>query len=180
MNLCVYGAASDKVAPIYFEKVTDLGEKMAKRGYDLIYGGGDTGMMGAIARGVKKGGGKVFGVAPKYFDEPGVLFPDCDEMTYTDTIRIRKQVMEDGAVGFIATPGGIGTFDELFEMITLMQLDQTEKPIVVFNINGYFDPFVAMLHNMVEEGFLKETIFGRFGIFKTAEEVLDYIDQNRK
>ena len=112
MNICVYGASSSTIAKSYINPTEELGEKMAKRGHNLVYGAGALGLMGAAARGVLRGGGKIIGVAPAFFKVDGVLFDDCDEMIYTDTMRERKGIMEEKSDAFIMTPGGLGTYDE--------------------------------------------------------------------
>ena len=114
MNICVYGASSSTIAKSYINPTEELGEKMAKRGHNLVYGAGALGLMGAAARGVLRGGGKIIGVAPAFFKVDGVLFDECDEMIYTDTMRERKGIMEEKSDAFIMTPGGLGTYDEFF------------------------------------------------------------------
>lgn len=180
MNICVFGAASDNVAPIFAQETERLGEEMAKRGFGLVYGGGATGMMGAIAKGVKNAGGYIHGVAPKYFDTPGILYKECDKFTYTDTIRERKQIMEDDSSAFIMTPGGVGTYEEFFEILTLSNLGRHKKPIAVYNIAGYFDRIVDLIDNSVKEGFINTEIYGNFNVFTDPEELLDFISKNVK
>ena len=119
MVICLYGASSQNIHPAYLEGVEAFGRAMGKRGHALLFGGGDKGLMGAAARGVKAEKGRVIGVAPRFFNVDGVLYPHCDEFFYTDTMRERKQILEDKADAFVAVPGGIGTFDELFEILTL-------------------------------------------------------------
>ncbi len=127
MKICVFGAASAHIDKIYIDTVEELGRKMAERGHSLVFGAGGTGLMGAAARGVKSGGGYVHGVVPSFFKNDGVeqLFDACDKMTYTQTMRERKAIMEDEADAFIITPGGVGTFEELFEVVTLKQPQQS-------------------------------------------------------
>ncbi len=114
MVICLYGASSQDIHPDYFSGVEAFGRQMGLRGHALLFGGGDKGLMGAAARGVKGAEGRVIGVAPRFFNVDGVLYPHCDEFFYTDTMRQRKQILEDKADAFVAVPGGIGTFDELF------------------------------------------------------------------
>ena len=134
MKICIYGAASSTIDKKYIDAVESLGEKMAMRGHELIFGAGDNGMMGAAARGVKKAGGTVIGISPSFFNVDGVLFPDCDEMYRPDTMRERKMLMEEHSDAFIVTAGGIGTFEEFFVILTLKQLCRHSKPIVIYNI----------------------------------------------
>ena len=176
MNICVYGAASQEIDSVFIETVEKLGEKIAKRGHNIVYGGGAQGLMGAVARGVKKAGGKVIGVAPTFFKVDGVLFQDCDEFIYTETMRERKQIMEDSSDCFIVTPGGIGTFEEFFEIVTLKQLRRHEKAIVIYNINGYYDEMNTMMENAIKDGFMKESCRSLYKYFDDGEEMLDYLE----
>ena len=145
MKICVYGAASPTIDPQYMKKVEEMGSEMAKRGHSLVFGGGGNGLMGAAARGVVRAKGKVIGVAPSFFQVDGVLFEECSELIYTETMRERKQIMEEKADAFVMLPGGIGTFDEFFEILTLKQLGRHNKAIVIFNIDGYYDNMLKMM-----------------------------------
>jgi len=176
MNICLYGASSTEIDELYIKATEELGEKIGKAGHNLVYGGGANGLMGAAARGVVRAKGKVIGVAPSFFQVDGVLFEECSELIYTETMRERKQIMEEKADAFVAVPGGIGTFDELFEILTLKQLGRHNKLVVIFNINGYFDGLVNMLFNAVEQKFMTEQSKALVEIVKTPEELLDYID----
>ena len=141
MRICVYVAASPTIDPQFIGKVEKMGEIMAKRGHSLVFGGGGNGLMGAAARGVTKGGGKILGVIPSFFKDEVVeaIYDKCDELIYTETMRERKQLLEDMCEGFIVMPGGPGTLDEYFETLCLRQIGQHNKPMAVFNVNGYYD-----------------------------------------
>lgn len=180
MNICVYGAASDKIEREYFEKVEALGEKMAKCGHDLVFGAGGTGLMGAAARGVQKGGGRVCGVIPNFFKEADIeiIYKQCTEIIYTETMRERKAIMEERADGFIVVPGGIGTFEEFFEILTLKQLGRHTKPIAVYNINGYYDALEDMMTAAVVKDFVPEKTRELYRICDNAEDILDYIEND--
>lgn len=156
MNICVYGASSDQIAPEYMIQTEKLGAAMAARGHGLVFGGGAHGLMGAVARGVASGGGTIIGVAPHFFQSEGILFDQCTELIRTETMRERKQTMEARSDAFIMTPGGIGTFEEFFEILTLRQLGRHNKPIGVLNIRGYYDVLQTMLQQAIDEGFLSE------------------------
>ena len=138
MNICVYGAASNLIDKTFLDAGEQLGEIMAKRNHSLIFGGGAEGMMGAVARGVERNKGKTIGISPTFFKVDGVLFDRCSEFFYTKTMRERKQLLEEKSDAFLVSPGGIGTYDEFFEILSLRQLGRHQKPIVLFNINGYF------------------------------------------
>lgn len=178
MVICIYGAASNVIDVKYIEAVEALGEKLAKKGHGLVYGGGAEGLMGAAARGFKRGGGYVCGIAPSFFTEGGddVLFNNCDEFIYTETMRERKQKMEDRADCFIMAPGGIGTFEEFFEILTLKQLRRHEKAIAVYNIDGYYDLMEDMLSRAITEGFMKESCRKLYKVLNNEDELVNYLE----
>ena len=119
----------------------------------------------------------MIGIAPRFFNVDGVLYDNCDEFIYTDTMRERKQLMEDKSDAFIMSPGGIGTYEEFFEILTLKQLGRHNKPIVIFNINGYYNPMLDMLKTTAAEGFMKEKCLELFKVFEDGTEILDYIEK---
>lgn len=175
MNICVYGAASNKIDPVYIDATEALGKAMAQKGHTLIFGGGAGGVMGATARGMTSAGGEIIGVAPTFFVD-GVLYTGCTKFHYTETMRQRKQLMEDSADAFITAPGGIGTFEEFFEILTLKQLARHQKPIVILNIKGYYDKLLAFLEQVVAEGFMSGSCKELYYIANTVEEALDYLE----
>lgn len=176
MNICIYGAASADIEKKYTDTAESLGEKMAERGHVLVFGGGAGGMMGGCARGVYKAKGKIIGVVPKFFDVDGILFDNCDELIRPDTMRERKQIMEDRSDAFIMTPGGIGTFEEFFEILTLKQLGRHNKPIVVLNTDNYYQSIFDMLERAVNEAFMTEQSKNLYHISDTVDEALDFIE----
>ncbi len=173
MNVCLYGASSTEIDKAYIIATEKLGELLARLGHSLVYGAGGAGLMGAAARGMKRGGGSVVGVVPSFLKVDGVLYEWCDEMIYTETMRERKQIMEERADAFIVTPGGIGTYEEFFEIYTLKQLGQLHKPIVIFNIHGYYDDMLAMLRRTVNERFMREASLALIAVADTPEAVLE-------
>lgn len=176
MRLCVYGAASNAIDEIYIKTTEQLGKMIAQRGDNIVYGAGANGLMGAVARGCYDGGADIIGVVPKFFDVDGIIFPHCSKLIQPDTMRERKKIMEDYADAFIVTPGGIGTFEEFFEILTLKQLSRHEKPIAVYNINGYYDAMQSFIENAVQQGFLKKECYELYKVCNTAEEIFDYFD----
>ena len=176
MVICVYGASSQNIHPDYITGVEAFGRAMGNRGHALLFGGGAKGLMGAAARGTKEAEGTVIGVAPRFFNVDGVLYPHCDEFFYTDTMRERKQILEDKADAFVAVPGGIGTFDELFEILTLKQLGRHSKPIALLNLRGYYDPLLALLDKAIADGFMTEECRGLWAAFDNADALLDYLE----
>lgn len=175
MELCVFGGAGSAVPEIYLTETERLGERLAARGFSMIFGGGATGVMGAAACGVHRLGGRITGVAPRFFDEPGVLTPLCDELIFTETMDERKAIMEARADGFIAAPGGIGTLDEFFEVLTLLGLDRHAKPVALYNVAGYYDGLTDFMRKMAREGFLADSIWERFGVFDDPDALLDHM-----
>lgn len=173
MNVCLYGASSTQIDESYIAATEILGESLAREGHSLVYGAGGAGLMGAAARGVKRGGGRVVGIVPSFLKVDGVLFDGCDEIIFTNTMRERKQMMEERADAFIVTPGGIGTYEEFFEIYTLKQLGQLHKPIVIFNIGGYFDDMLSMLNRTVNERFMREASLKLITVADTPEGVLE-------
>jgi uncharacterized protein (TIGR00730 family) len=180
MRVCVYGAASSDINQAYLKQGYILGQALAKRGWGLVFGGGTTGMMGSVVKGVEAENGQSIGVAPHFFKQDGVLHENCTQFIYTDTMRERKQRMEDLSDAFIMVPGGIGTMEEFFEVLTLKQLHQLHKPICIYNIEGYFDDLHAFLEKMVQEKFLGESGLDLFYISENIDEILDYIQTNIK
>ncbi len=180
MNICVYGAASTEIDKEIVLKTEELGETMAKRGHALVFGGGKNGMMGAVARGAYKLGGKIIGIAPTFFDSYGVYFEGCSEFISTETMRERKQIMEEKSEAFVVTPGGIGTFDEFFEILTLRSLGRHNKPIAVYNIKGYYDHLEAMLKAAVDGRFMEKATMELCQFFDNPDKLLDYLETDER
>ena len=178
MRLCLYGASSNLIDKKYIEATEKLGEEMAKRGHTLVFGGGANGLMGAAARGATKAGGEILGISPKFFDVDGVLYDKCTEFIYTETMQERKHLLVTKSDGFIVMPGGPGTFDELFETLSLRQLGIHNKPIAVFNIDGYFDPLGQMLKNAYDGKFMTEEILELCPLFNNETDLLKYLEEN--
>lgn len=176
MNICVYGASSDEIAPEYIRKTENLGREMGRRGHALIFGGGNAGLMGAAARGMNEAGGEIIGVAPSFFNVDGVLYPHCTQFIYTDTMRERKAEMEARADAFIIAPGGIGTFEEFFEVLTLKQLGRHNKPIALFNLGGYYDDMIALIEKAIRENFMKDVCRELLHAFDDTAAMLGYIE----
>mgnify|MGYP001067407205 CR=1 FL=1 len=178
MKICIFGAASAHIDNTYITAVETLGEKLAKRGHSLVFGAGATGLMGAAARGFKKGGGFVHGVIPKFFGEEQVevIYDDCDKMTYTDSMAERKKVMEDEADAFIIAPGGIGTFEEFFEVLTLKQLGRHSKAIVMYNILNYYDELEKLMSTVAERKFITFKCNEIYDCLSDVDEIIGYIE----
>lgn len=180
MNVCLYGASSNEIDAKYMVATEALGEALALAGYTMVYGAGGAGLMGAAARGMTRRGGRIVGVVPEFLKVDGILYDRCDEMVYTKTMRERKQVMEERSDAFIVTPGGIGTYEEFFEIYTLKQLGRHQKPIVLYNIDGFFNRLWDILEGLVEDGFMRETCLSLLTIASTPDEVLAQLETASK
>lgn len=177
MDICVYGASSASLADIYYKEANKLGHLLARNGHRLVFGGGKHGLMGSVADGAWEEGGAILGIAPKFFDEPDVLFENCTDFIYTKTMRERKQLMEDRSDAVIVLPGGIGTYEEFFEILTLKQLGQTSRAIAILNTNHYYDPMMSFLQNTVDQHFMSDNCLKLFFIHSEPKELLSYIEQ---
>ena len=178
MNICVYGASGNELDPRYFEAAEELGSLLAGAGHALVFGGGAGGLMGAAARGAAKQGGEIIGIAPRFFDEPGILYQGCTRFVFTETMRERKAAMEAESDAFLALPGGIGTFEEFFETLTLKQLGRHSKPMVLLNTLSYYDPLLALLKQAEEQRFLSRGCFELFRVCAAPAEALDALEHS--
>lgn len=179
MNICVYGASSQDIDKKYIDSVELLGEEIALRGHSLVFGGGACGLMGAVVRGVQRKSGKSTGVAPSFFDKPGILHQSCSEFIFTETMRERKQIMEELSDAFIMVPGGIGTFEEFFEILTLKQLGRHNKPIAVLNVDNYYSDLTSMIKKAFTEGFMRDGSESLYRSFDSHQELLNYIERQK-
>ena len=175
MRICVYGASSEAISDFYKEEIYKLGKMLANRKIDIVYGGGAQGLMGAVARGVFENGVDVLGVSPDFFDVDGVLYENCSKMIFTKTMRERKTIMENNADAFIMTPGGCGTFEEFFEILTLKQLQRHNKAIVIYNCGGYFDVLLEMMERSIEQRFTKPATRELYYVTDDPQDAIDYI-----
>ena len=182
MKICVFGAASNEIDSSYIAEIEKLGEAMAKRGHSLVFGAGGHGLMGAAARGVRKGGGEVFGIIPSFFRDENIeeIFDDCTELIFTETMAERKTKMEDLCDAFIVVPGGIGTFEEFFQVLTLKQLGRHSKAIVLYDINGYYKNLEAFLQLSVDEKFIRDGCKNLYEYHDTPDGVLDFLENYQK
>ena len=155
-SLAVYCGSSPGYDPKYPAIARDMGHLLARRGIRLVYGGGGVGMMGAVADGVLEAGGAVTGVIPTFLNTRELKHPGVSDMRVVDTMHERKQIMVTESGGFIALPGGFGTLDELFEVLTWSQLAIHQLPVGVLNVDGFFDGVLHTMDQMVVRGFLRQ------------------------
>lgn len=176
-NVCVYSASSTKIASIYFEIAEELGHLLARKGINLINGAGSSGLMGTISNAALQAGGTVTGVIPRFMVEQGWHHQGLTHLVETETMHERKQLMAEMSDGVIALPGGCGTLEELLEIITWKQLGIYLKPIVILNVNRYFDPLLDMLQKAIEENFMREEHRAIWQVAATAEEAVEQLFQ---
>ena len=175
-HICVFGSSSEKIDRTYLEVAEQLGSFLAKKNCGVIFGAGKYGVMGAVARGVRKENGALLGVSPDYFVELNVLVEDYGELVLKKTMRERKALMEDKADAFVICAGGIGTLEEFFEVITLKQLGQHDKPIVILNTNGFYDSMINMMEQSVAEKFISEAVHKLYSVAESVDEVFEQLD----
>lgn len=176
MKICIYGASSNVIDESFITAGEALGEIIAENNHTVVFGGGASGLMGAVARGAHAKGGKTIGVCPSFFNVDGALFAHCSKMIYTETMRERKQLLEQMSDAFIVTPGGIGTFDEFFEIYTLRQLGIHRKPIAIYNTGGYYDSLIEMLNNTIDKKFMPNANMDLLFISDDPQEIIYYIE----
>jgi uncharacterized protein (TIGR00730 family) len=176
-RICVYCGSSNGVRPEYEEQTQALGRTLAARGIGLVYGGGGIGLMGACAEAMLRAGGEVIGIIPHSLAMKERLNDLVTDLRVVNTMHERKALMVELSDGFIALPGGFGTFDELFETITWAQLGIHQKPIGVLNMEGYFDPFLALIERAVSEGFVLPKYQHLIQISTDADDLLNRLSQ---
>lgn len=155
-SICVFCGSSSGKKSIYKESAVELGQLMAQKNYELIYGGGSIGLMGIIADTIMNHQGTVTGVIPQFLYDLEVGHDGVSNLIIVDSMHERKQRMAELADAFVAMPGGIGTLEELFEIFTWSQLKLVNRPVFLLNVNGYFDGLIQFLDSMVKEGFFKQ------------------------
>lgn len=169
--ICVFCGAQNAVPKAHLDMARELGMDMAKAGKQLVYGGGDCGLMGAVANGVLAGNGKAIGVFPRSLGRIEVEHKGLTQMIMVDSMHERKQLMYDNSDVFVILPGGCGTLDEMFEVITWRQIKIHDKPVVIYNHNGYWDHLALLLEHMVTTGFAKPETRSFYTFVNTKEEL---------
>lgn len=170
--VAVYCGSSSGNQSIYAEQAWLLGKRLAENNIEIVYGGGQTGLMGAVANGALAAGGKVTGVIPAFLCTKELAHEGLSQLIVVNSMHERKYTMCEMCDAVITLPGGFGTMDEFFEMITWNQLEIHQKPIALMNINNYFDPLLQQLNNMVAEGFLKNEHHQKIICVNTVDEVI--------
>jgi uncharacterized protein (TIGR00730 family) len=171
-NLCVYCGSGPGKQPAYMAAARTLGKSLADNGIGLVYGGGSMGLMGETARAVLENGGRVTGIIPEFLTQKERMLTDVQELIVTATMHERKLTMFEKSDGFIVLPGGLGTLEELSEVSTWAQLDRHNKPIIICNIDGYWEPLLTLFSHMREEHFIRPGLDFKFEVVKDANEAV--------
>lgn len=174
-TITIYASASSKIFPIYFEAAAKLGKLLAEHSITCVNGGGVNGLMAAVTNAVLENGGNVCGVAPQFMFDKGWIHQSIQEVIVTQDMHSRKQTMADKSDAYIALPGGVGTLEELLEIITWKQLGLHSKPIVILNTAGYYDHLLALLDRADQENFIHSESAKTFHVAATPEEAVGLI-----
>jgi len=176
-SLCVYCGSRTGELASYKQAAQTVGQWIGQRKGQLVYGGGNSGLMGVVALATQQAGGKVVGIIPRSLAEKELARDDCDEFYLVDTMHQRKHMMAERADAFLALPGGIGTFEEFFEVWTWRQLGYHNKPIGLLNVDGYFDGLLAFMQNTVSQGFVSDWQMGLIHQSDKPQELLPTLIQ---
>ena len=176
-TICAYAASSDGVAPEYLEAARRFGALLAERGHTLVYGGGNCGLMGAVARAAHGGGARVVGVIPEKLRAVELAYEGADELIVTDGMQERKAIMAARGDAFVALPGGFGTLEELMEIIVLNQLEYHDKPLVFLNVGGIYDGLFDYFEQLIAAKFVRAAYRDLYHVADTPEGVFSYLDE---
>ena len=170
-KICVFCSSSSTVPDVYVKATQELGQWIGRNGHTLIYGGSTAGMMGQLSAAVRQSGGQCIGVIPDFLQAAGLANIEDNETIITDSMHLRKAKMIALADVFIALPGGYGTLEEILEVITLKQLQQHNKPIYLYNTNGFYDILLQLSERLIVEQFIKEVFRGLFDVVETCDNL---------
>jgi hypothetical protein len=173
--ITVFCSSSAHVSSVYLDAAADLGGAIARNGWRLIYGGNCVGCMGRLADAARAAGGRVTGVTPQVLVDKGISDTRCDELIVTTGMRERKALMEERGDACLALPGGLGTFEEIFELIVGRHLGLHDKPILFVNIAGYYNPMLGMIDHGIEHKFIKASARDAFRVFETVDEAVEHL-----
>lgn len=176
-KICVFCGSSMGFDPVYREKAVELGQVMANRNYELLYGAGNVGLMKVIADVMLQNKCKVIGTITEQLNDMRLSHDEINELIKVDTMAERKKILEDMADGFIAMPGGLGTMDEFFEVFVLSQLRVFDKPVALFNVNGYYDDIIRFIRRATDEGFVRKEHAEGLIVSDNPEELFQKMEQ---
>ncbi len=171
----VYCSSSSRILRVHFDAAAELGQAIAREGWTLVYGGNLVGLMATLADSARGAGGRVIGITPQLMVDKGICDRQCVELLVTADMRQRKALMEQRGDAFIAMPGGLGTLEEIFEIIVGRQLGFHDKPIVILNVAGYYDPLLAMLEHGIEQYFIKARARELYFVADGAAAAIGYL-----
>jgi uncharacterized protein (TIGR00730 family) len=174
-SICVYCGSSPGNDPIFVDVAREFGQILAQNGITLVYGGGSRGLMGALALSVHEHGGRVVGIIPDFLKARERMFTGAQEIVVTHDMHERKRMMFERADAFVALPGGIGTLEELVEQLTWSQLGRHRKPILVANINGFWEPLIELLEHMKRSGFIHSDLMFDYAVVDQVEDIVPTI-----
>ena len=174
-NVCVYSASSTKIAPVYFAVAEELGQLLALHGINLINGAGSIGLMAATSNACLAAGGTVTGVIPRFMVEQGWQHKSLTQLIETETMHERKQIMAEMSDGVIALPGGCGTMEELLEIITWKQLGIYLNPIIILNIDGFYNPLLEMLQRAIDGNFMRPEHQNIWQVAMSAQQAIELL-----
>ena len=177
-TVCVYCSSSEQIDPAYVRLAAELGTALAAAGYGLVSGGGRVSMMGAVARAVRAGGRHTAGVIPAHLVPYEVADTDADELVVVDTMRERKRIMDDRSDAFVALPGGLGTLEELFEVWTSRSLGMHDKPVLVLDPDGFYEPLWEYLNALRDKGFVRQAALDSLVRVSTVQQTLTALAQS--
>jgi len=176
-SVCVYCGSSSQVADVHKAAAHALGAGLAERGIRLVYGGGRVGLMGIVADAAIAAHGEVVGIIPEHLQSMEVGHTGLAELVVVDGMHTRKRIMVERSDAFIVLPGGMGTLDEMFEVLTWKQLRLHDKPVVIVDVEGYWAPLVALIDHMIDGGFVKPAHRGLFSVVTRVEEVFAALER---
>jgi uncharacterized protein (TIGR00730 family) len=174
-SVTVFSASSKSIDAVYFDAATRLGAAIAEAGWSLVYGGNNIGPMGALADAARSRGGKVIGVTPQVFIDHGHADVACDELLVVESMRARKAVMEDRGDAFITLPGGLGTLEEFFEIVVGQFLGFHGKPVVLLNVNGFYDDLLHLIRRQIDDGFVRPAAWDGVHVTDSVEKAVGYL-----
>ncbi|MEX0326151.1 MAG: TIGR00730 family Rossman fold protein [Puniceicoccaceae bacterium] len=176
MKICVYLSSSDAVEPHYVDVALELGTAIGEKGHTLVFGGNNTGLMGKLADAVKAAGGSVIGVVPQKLHDLGRSYLKCDKLIISKDLRDRKAIMDDFADAFVAIPGGLGTLEEIIEVLNLKYLRYHQKPVIFLNHRGFYESLFATFAGFYEERFTKRAVEMLYAALPDVPSIFPYLE----